>query len=121
MRDGCGGHERDEPADDALVLVEVAVGDALHVRGGDRAVGVLERVVERPVAGGDALVDAAGDGEGAVARVGDVGELLVDRGGDLGGGDAVAFEAFDLGEDDYLREEIRPSVMREVRYISVTA
>src|SRR5690606_29169209 len=86
LRDGFGGHERDEPADDALVLVEVAVGDALHVRGGDRAVGVLECVVERPVAGGDALVDAAGDGEGAVARVGDVGELLVNRGGDLGGG-----------------------------------
>lgn len=27
----------------------------------------------------------------------------------------------DLGEEDYLREEIRPTVMREVRYISVTA
>ena len=81
---GGGRRERDEPAGDALVEVEVAIGDACHVGRGDFGHGGVEGVVERPIACGDVFVEIAGDGEVAVTFVGGGGFDFTERGGDLG-------------------------------------
>ena len=71
--------------------------DALHVGGRDFSRGGVERVIERPVAGGDVLVEAAGDGEGAVAFVGGGGGDFAEGVGDFvvgwRGGNRIGFFA----------------------------
>src|SRR4051812_4994776 len=64
---GCARNQWDKPTGGALVHVEIKIGHAFHVGGADLFDGIVEVIIERPVANGDPLVDISGDGERAVA------------------------------------------------------